>query len=211
MQEIEELNTAEERERKREIMENLGRFYYENGFWEFFLGLGILFSSIALGGTFSSPALKGFIRAFYWIFYFIMMCLIMVQINRLRKKFPELSKQELQKGLNLYSSQVIVVVLFMVTMILTAWKTIMMGAIMPSEAKKIALMMLCLGAAASFSLAVFYQLQMWKWALWGFITLAYVLLIAFSVITLSNFYLFTLPLGVLICLSGIKASLRKGS
>ena len=189
-----------------ELIRKIDAVSYRNGFLEIYLGIGILYGTFSLCYKAIGNSRTGQSSS-YLLFLIIYFLLFAYQRKLIRKKCPEARAIDINQGLD--SSPFIVTIgsLFL-TGVLIWWKMVESGIQIPASLYKIMAMMFAFGCASAITLYVYALSRYWPWMVWGMVTLIYLILLAFNVINLNNYYIFTLPLGIVILLSGLLANLR---
>jgi len=184
---------------------NLDRLIFRNGWGEMVSGFFIILATLGMCGiVYNIPYLKWIRGSFYWICMAIYLVGILLARRSLKRKHPEISTRKIGQYSDSKAAPALFLVLpLILTIGLAAFQLGEWGIAIPSALVKILVMLFCFGLFSGFSLMIYSKEKLWRWLVWGFLALAIMGMMGFSVITLSNFALFTLPFGLLMFLSGV--------
>lgn len=194
-------------EELQELSRKIDAISYRNGFMELLLGIGIVFSTLNLCYRTFGSARLGIIFNNFWLLFFIYFALLAYNRKLICKKIPEARAIDVKRGVE-SSPFLVTIAPFFLTAVLIWWRMTESGIQIPASLYKIMAMMFAFGCASAITLYVYALSRYWPWMVWGMVTLIYLILLAFNVINLNNYYIFTLPLGIVILISGVMANLR---
>jgi hypothetical protein len=195
------------KEELQELNRKIDAISYRNGFMELLLGIGIVFSTLNLCYRTFGSARLGIIFNNFWLLFFIYFALLAYNRKLICKKIPEARAIDVKRGVE-SSPFLVTIAPFFLTAVLIWWRMTESGIQIPASLYKIMAMMFAFGCASAITLYVYTLSKNLSWLFWGLITLAYLILYSFEFINIGNYYIFTLPLGIVILISGVLANLR---
>jgi|GEM_PF-6115003 len=191
----------------QELNREIDAISYRNGFIELLLGIGIIFCTLSLCYKALGNPRLGFIFNNFWLLFLIYFLILAYNRKLICKKCPEARSIDVKRGIEA-SPFLVTIAPFFLTAVLIGWRMKESGIQIPASLYKIMAMMFAFGCASAITLYVYMLSRYLSWLIWGLITLAYLILYSFELINISNYYFFTLPLGIVILISGVVANLR---
>jgi len=195
------------KEELQELNRKIDAISYRNGFMELLLGIGIIFATLNLCYKALGNPRLGIVFNNFWLMLLIYFLLLAYNRKLICKKCPEARSIDVKRGVE-SSPFLVTIAPFFLTGVMIWWRMTESGIQIPASLYKIMAMMFAFGCASAITLYVYTLSKYVSWLIWGLITLAYLILYSFELINISNYFFFTLPLGIVILLSGVVANLR---
>jgi len=190
---------------------DLDRMIFRNGFGELVSGFFIMLATLGMCGiVYNVPYLQWIRGSFYWMFFAVYMIGLLLAKRSLKRRHPEISSSKISQYADSKSAPAIFLMIpLMMAIGLAAYQLGEWGIAIPAALEKILVMLFCFGFFSGLCFLIYSKMKQWRWIVWGFLAMTIMLLLGFTIITLDNFTLFTLPFGLLMFIFGAVVSVSK--
>ena len=181
----------------------------KDGTWELLLGFWIILATITMYSAVNHLSYEATLRtSFDFIVLFTYFFPYYIQKRNLRKEFPNVEKKTIINTLDA-APLVYAVVPWFLSLVMVYLQLDKLSIVLPQPVVYIVSMLLVTGLFSGILFNWYHRVRTLRTLIWALLTLAIVVLLGFDVINLSNFYMFYMPLGIVIFLTGLFTKIGK--